>query len=296
MKLLENRACSFLILTVVYALAAAGGIASYLHFPFSPWLSLLLADILATVLTFAFSVALGNASVYDPYWSVQPLVIVAAFALRAPALGWGQILCLVTIFLWGIRLTANWAYTFHGLTHQDWRYTMLKEKTKALYPFVNFLGIHLVPTLIVYACTLPAVFLLTSGVAASPFSALFFALSLGAVLLQGTADCQMHAFRKRAQGGFIRVGVWKYSRHPNYLGEILMWWGVALACVCAMPERWYLCAGALMNTLLFLFVSIPLADARQARKPDFAAYKAQTRMLLPVKKRARQEAEEKAHP
>ena len=284
MKLSENRACSFFIVFLVYGLATASGILSYHYFPFAPYISLLLADILATVLTFAFSVALGNASVYDPYWSVQPLVIVLAFALRAPALGWLQILCIVTVFIWGVRLTANWAYTFRSLKHQDWRYTMLREKTKALYPFVNFLGIHLVPTLIVYGCTLPAVFLITSG-ATHPASAPFFALSLCAVLLQGTADCQMHAFRKKGTGSFIRVGVWKYSRHPNYLGEILMWWGVAIACVIAMPAKWYLCAGALMNTLLFLFVSIPLADNRQARKPDFAAYKAQTRMLLPIKKR-----------
>ena len=285
MKILENRACSFLIVTLIYALATASGIVSYLYFPFSPYINLLLADILATVLTFAFSVALGNASVYDPYWSVQPLVIALAFALRAPALGWLQILCIATIFIWGVRLTANWAYTFRSLRHQDWRYTMLKEKTKGLYPFVNFLGIHLVPTLIVYGCTLPAVFLISSGAASKPWSAPFFALSLCAVLLQGTADCQMHAFRKKGTGGFIRMGVWKYSRHPNYLGEILMWWGVAIACVIAMPAKWYLCAGALMNTLLFLFVSIPLADNRQARKPDFSAYKAQTRMLLPIKKR-----------
>ena len=293
MKILENRALSFVIVTLIYALATAGGIVSYLYFHFPFWVNLLLADILATVITFAFSVAFGNASVYDPYWSVQPLVILAAFALRAPALGWAQILCLVTVFLWGIRLTANWAYTFRSLKHQDWRYTMLKEKTKRLYPIVNFLGIHLVPTLVVYACTLPAVFLIERA-ASSPLSAPFFALSLCAVLLQGTADCQMHAFRKKGTGGFIRVGVWKYSRHPNYLGEILMWWGVALAVTCAIPHMWYLCTGALMNTFLFLFVSIPLADGRQSRKPDFAAYKAQTRMLLPIKKRVAAKNDEEA--
>lgn len=75
-----------------------------------------------------------------------------------------------------------------------------------------------------------------------------------------------------------------YSRHPNYLGEILMWWGIALPVVCAAPSAWFLVAGAVANTLLFFLVSIPMADGRQSRKEGFAEYKKQTRMLLPIRK------------
>lgn len=284
MKLLKNRVFSFIIVILVYLAATAIGVVSYIYLPFDFWLNLLLADIIATAFTFIFSVIFRNASVYDPYWSVQPIVIIIAFAIYAPELGAAQILPMVAIFIWGVRLTANWAYTFHGLEHQDWRYTMLKQTTGKMYPFVNFLGIHLVPTLIVYGCTLPAVFTLVYAPTFNAGSAVFFALSIAAVVLQGTADCQMHSFRKRRQGGFIRDGVWKYSRHPNYLGEILMWWGIALAFVCIMPEYWYLIAGAFANTLLFLFISIPLADRHQSRKDGFEEYKSATRMLLPVKR------------
>ena len=94
----------------------------------------------------------------------------------------------------------------------------------------------------------------------------------------------MHRFRKNRTGTFIRTGLWKYARHPNYLGEILMWWGVALAVISVYPSAWYLCAGAVANTILFLVVSIPMADNRQSKKEGFAEYKAATRMLLPVKK------------
>ena len=284
MKLLENRAFGFFIIALTYLVATTIAVATYLFLPFDFWLDLLLADIVATVFTFLISVIFSNASVYDPYWSVQPIVIMIAFAIEAPAFGAAQILPMIAILLWGVRLTANWAYTFRDLTSQDWRYTMLQEKTGKWYFLVNFLGIHLVPTLIVYGCTLPAVFTLVYSPAFNAGSAVFFAVSIGAVLLQGTADCQMHAFRKRKRKGFIRQGVWKYSRHPNYLGEIVMWWGVALACVCIMPTHWYLIAGAFANTLLFLFVSIPMADKHQARKPGFEEYKKATRMLLPIKK------------
>jgi len=191
---------------------------------------------------------------------------------------------LVAVFFWGVRLTANWAYTFHGLDHQDWRYTMLKEKTGVFYPLINFIGIHMVPTLIVYGCTVPAVYLFLNPAETNWGSFAGFFISVCAVILQGTADIQMHRFRKNRIGGFIRTGLWKYSRHPNYLGEILMWWGVGLGAVAVFPQKWYLLAGAAANTLLFLVVSIPMADGRQSKKAGFAEYKKQTRMLLPIKK------------
>ena len=102
--------------------------------------------------------------------------------------------------------------------------------------------------------------------------------------MQGIADIEMHAFRKNRDSAFIRRGLWKYSRHPNYLGEILMWWGIGLAVVVSAPEAWYLLAGAIANTALFFSVSIPMADGRQSKKEGFAEYKKATRMLLPIKK------------
>ena len=94
----------------------------------------------------------------------------------------------------------------------------------------------------------------------------------------------MQRHRKQKTGAFIRTGLWKYARHPNYLGELLMWWGVALGAVSVFPQMWHLCAGALANTILFFSVSIPMADGRQSKKEGFAEYKKATRMLLPIKK------------
>ncbi len=280
-KIKESRAASFVTVTLVYVIATAVGITIYNVLDYSWWLSLLMADVAATAVTFIFSIVFNNASVYDPYWSVQPPVILFAFFTTQKPTAFG-VLLLVAVSFWAIRLTANWAYTFSGLCHQDWRYTMLEEKTGAFYPFVNLLGIHMVPTLVVWGCILPAVYAILYGIRANLGSIIFICVSLLAALMQGVADVQMHAFRKKKSGTFIRTGLWKYSRHPNYLGEILMWWGVALAVVCAAPSAWYLVAGALANTVLFLAVSIPMADKRQSRKAGFAEYKAQTGMLLPI--------------
>ena len=278
-----DRKNSFFIITFIYVLTIIFGLGVYLVLPFSFWLNLLLADIAATAFIFIFSLILKNSSVYDPYWSVQPIIIGFAFLISNEITPL-KICLMFAITVWGIRLTANWAYTFKDLQHQDWRYTQLKEQTKKFYPIINFFGIHLFPTLVVYACFLPAVFLISSNIQGSIFSYLFIVLCLLSVLLQGVADCQMHNFRKTNQATFMRGGVWKYSRHPNYLAEILMWWGVGLCCVLSLEGQWYLLAGATLNTLMFLFVSIPLADKKLSKREGFLEYKKSTRMLLPIPK------------
>ena len=279
----NNRLFSFIIVTLVYVVATAIGIWTYNNCDFTLPIALLVADVSATVVTFAFSLIFKNASIYDPYWSVQPIVIVVCYALNGGVNLYGALILFV-ICLWGIRLTLNWAYTFQNLNHEDWRYRMLKEKTGAFYPIINFLGIHLVPTLVVYACVLPAVFVLNSTATLNVWSAIFLVVSLCAVVLQGVSDYEMHKFRKTRPTNFIRTGLWKYSRHPNYLGEILMWWGIGLSAVFSIGGAYYLITGAVLNTLLFAFVSIPMADKRQSKKEGFAEYKSQTRALLPIKK------------
>ena len=270
-----------MIILLIYLFAIVVGIFTYLALPYKLWLSILIADVVATAATFIFSIIFANASVYDPYWSVQPPVIITAIAVGKQLTPLGALL-IIAVWFWGIRLTLNWAYTFGGLEHQDWRYTMLKEKTGVFYPIINFLGIHLVPTLVVYTCIMPAVMAINNAAELTPLSVVFIILSICAAVMQGIADYQMQMFRKNKNGSFIRVGLWKHSRHPNYLGEILMWWGIGLACFSAMPEKYYILSGAILNTALFSFVSIPMAEKRQSKKPGFDEYKRETRVLLPI--------------
>ncbi len=281
----ESKTLSILLIASIYIMAAALGLGVYMLMPFAFWAKLLIADIACTVFVFIFSMIFKNASVYDPYWSVQPIVIVVFFAcghmITLPSL-----LLLISIIYWGIRLTGNWAYTFGGLKHQDWRYTKFENESGKIYPLINLAGIHLMPTLIVYLCTLPAVFVIRNELSANAGSVIGMAVCIGAATLQLFSDVQMQRYRKSGEHGLIRTGLWKYARHPNYLGEILMWWGVGIQAVSVMPDHWYLLAGALANTIMFFAVSIPLADKRQSQKPGYAEYKAATRSLLPIPKKA----------
>ena len=282
-KIRNSKTASILVIAGIYIVAACIGVWTYMLLPFSFWLKLLIADCAATVFVFFFSCVFKNASVYDPYWSVQPIVIAGCFAMLhnlTPA----TVLLLISIVYWGVRLTFNWAYCFGGLNHQDWRYTKLKNENGKVYPLLNLAGIHMMPTLIVYLCTLPAVFAIREEHQANIGSMIGTVICIGAATLQLFADMQMQKYRRSGENGLIRTGLWKNARHPNYLGEILMWWGIAVQAVSVMPSRWWLIAGALANTVMFFTVSIPMADKRQSAKPGYAEYKAATRSLLPIPK------------
>lgn len=278
----------YCIILICYIIAAGIGTVLYLHIEGALWFRLLAADAAATLFIWIASYVFGNASIYDPYWSVQPIIILTLLMIQGGSYDIGTILICAVILFWGIRLTANWAYTFKGLRRQDWRYDLIKEKTGRFYQIVNLLGIQLMPTFIVYLCTLPAAYYIVHRSTFHAASIIGLLVSLAGAVLQMAADIQMHAFRKsRAdRSRLIRTGLWKYSRHPNYLGELLMWWGVYLTMLPSHRELWYLILGAAMNTLLFLFISIPMAEKHLAGyKEGYEEYRSATRMLLPVPKK-----------
>jgi steroid 5-alpha reductase family enzyme len=265
-------------------------------------LRVLVADVAATVLVFISSlIFFRNASIYDPYWSVAPPVIFTALVIYSGGINFAGIFLLIAVWFWGVRLTANWAYTFKNLATQDWRYDNFKAKFPRAYQAISFFGIMLFPTLIVYLCMLPgmaiivdvSLFSVSSTSIATATSASLNAITLvglvisvGAATLQMTADFQMHRFRGRKTDNrqIIRDGLWKNSRHPNYLGEILMWWGVYIMMLSISPQLWFLGIGALANTLMFLTVSIPMADKRNCSlRSDWDAYRDQTNRLIPIK-------------
>ena len=282
-----SRLQSYLTITLYYMAAAVLGIWVFQAVDAALWLSLLIADLSATLFIWLASLILNNASVYDPYWSVQPPIILGLTLYFFGETEIGSFLLVLAVLFWGARLSINWMITFEGLHQQDWRYDQLEQMSKGFFPLVNLLGIQIMPTLIVYACLLPGFYYLVRGGGLNLGTVFGLLTIIGGTTLEMVADYQMQKFRKEREDRsmLIRRGVWTHSRHPNYLGEISVWWGVYLVMLSIYPDLWYLGMGALINTGLFLFISIPMAEKHLASfKKDFESYQEETRMLLPIPK------------
>jgi steroid 5-alpha reductase family enzyme len=278
------KGMTWVIVAYVAAFAAA---VLFGHFsPVSdPLLLAVLADLVATFVVFGFSVRFNNSSFYDAYWSVAPVPIVLWWAAWV---GGGNpvraALIVGLISLWAVRLTLNWATGWAGLTHEDWRYVNLRKQTGAGYWAVSLLGLHLFPTLMVLAGLWPAFVATTSPAPLGLLDGLGLVVMLGAVVLEGTADAQLRSFRGRVQDpqANIEEGLWRWSRHPNYLGEMLFWWGLAIFAIGVDPHNLPTIAGACAMTAMFLFVSIPMMEKRMVeRRPVYASYIQRVPMVVP---------------
>jgi len=90
-----------------------------------------------------------------------------------------------------------------------------------------------------------------------------------------------HIKNPENRGKIIKTGLWRYSRHPNYFGEVVVWWGVYLI-ACSIKWGWVTFYSALGITLLIRFVSgVPFLEKKYADRPDFIEYKKETNCFVP---------------
>ena len=286
----NKKALGLFIMFLVYltAIAAATGMFFLLnHFHFHFLLNVLICDVVATVVVWFFGVIFKTASMYDPYWSVQTLFFYIGLLIYFNNFNFWTIIPLIALTIYSIRLTGNFILGFHDLTYVDWRYVMLKEKSGKLFQLVNLFGICMFPTLVVYGASLP-IFVYASLTEFSYLDMIGTIIILGGVFLEFIADWQMKIFIKyrTSKSLVIDYGLWKYSRHPNYLGEISIWFGVALILIIHNPTYWYFIFGAVINLLMFLFISIPMEEKHMlSYKPQLKEYIQTTSMLLLLPRR-----------
>lgn len=248
----------------------------------------LVADVVATVVIFAFSLRYRNSSFYDPYWSVIPPLLMLYWMFCFPAslesarVWW----MLVLVWAWGIRLTANWSLYWPGLHHEDWRYPLVRERAGRFAIPADFMGIHMFPTVQVFLGCLPI--LLVVQHPDKPMGwldILAIAVTAGAIVIEMLADIQLHRFiETRKPGQLMDQGLWAWSRHPNYFGEISFWVGLMLFGLAVAPDQWWwICPGAVSMIIMFVFVSVPFLDNRSLeRRPEYADYMRRVSALIPL--------------
>ncbi|HEU0002256.1 MAG TPA: DUF1295 domain-containing protein [Ktedonobacteraceae bacterium] len=280
---------AFLLVIAAYVLAGAAAVGVGIWFRAQPPVVVVaLADLAATIVIFVFSVIISNSSMYDPYWSVVPVPIALFWLLQPGSNGFANprhVLIFALLCLWAIRLTTNWAMQWRGLGHEDWRYRDIRKQTGVFYWPASFLGIHLMPTVLVFLGSLALWPTLSDRNAQLTWLDVVAALVvLSAVLIEGTADWQMRRFRRKpgAARQVIPPGLWSLSRHPNYFGEVLFWWGLYLFVPLAYPNFWWVIIGPLTILLLFLGASIPLMERHLlAGHPTYKEYQKRVSAFFP---------------
>lgn len=281
-----DRTTSFTAVLWVYVLALAVG--TWVAVDLSDWHPLgqmLWADIAATGAVFLCAFSLNNTSTYDPYWSVAPFPIALWFFAPHGGVPGREWLVAALLLVWGARLTNNFARGWPGLHHEDWRYDTYRSYGPFLYWPISLFGLHLVPTLTVYAAMLP-VWAASEGTAPlGPVTWLGAAICVASVILAEVADVQLMRFRDSnpPSDAVLDTGLWAVVRNPNYLGEIGFWWGLWLIGFGAGWVYIWTVVGPMLVTGLFVQISIPLKERRMAerRGENWSFYVNRTPRLIP---------------
>ena len=252
------------------------------------WLGLFGTCILgvAMLLTVVFGYAHSKKryDVIDVFWGPAILLSTVIALLTTRSVSPAAWVVTVMVALWALRLASHIGRRFWRSTTQDPRYTRLIDAMPlSARPLHIYLRIYLVQALLAVMVSVAPIVVMTSAVSTSVWVPLGVAIWCVGVIYEAVADRQLAYFltRSHASGAVMKTGLWRYSRHPNYFGEIVIWWGVWVMS-CASPYALVALVSPLLMTMLLMFVSgVPQAEARMNTKPDWQTYKASTPVLVP---------------
>lgn len=193
------------------------------------------------------------------------------------------LLVTLLVTIWGIRLSAHIAQraigkpedTRYATWRASWRYPALRSYVQVFLLQGVLLFIVASPILLIHAADHPPLGLL---------DLVGMTVWLTGFLFEVIGDAQLAAFLRvpENRGTIMDRGLWCYSRHPNYFGEVTLWWGIGLM---ALSVPWGVAAliGPLTITILILFVSgVPLLERKYANRADFQVYKRRTSIFFPL--------------
>jgi steroid 5-alpha reductase family enzyme len=268
---MKQKVKDLLYILVIYTIALAAAILTLKYTPIDNILwKTALADGVAMIIVFLFSMRNNNSSIYDPYWSAAPIFIVIYWLFNSGQIDFYYKIIWGLITIWGIRLTWNWILRWDGLFDEDWRYVNIRKKTGKFYWPVSFIAIHLLPTILVFAGLVPIYYLFNSNYSTptSWFTVIAVLFTLGGIYLEKTSDDALrdHIKSGRSKTELIQKGFWLFFKYPNYMGEVGFWWGLYFTAIAVDQLLYWTIFGPVSITLLFYFISIPMMKKRLSKK------------------------------
>lgn len=249
------------------------------------WLSGLIAILLFQVALWLTSLLLRDSSIVDIFWGPLFLLASLVYAWQGDGFAPRSRLLLVLIAIWGLRLGGhillrNWG---HG---EDFRYRTWREQHGAAYWWVSFFQVYLLQGLLAWLISVPLV-----AVHLSPTPDHWHWLDgLGLLLwsvgffFEAVGDWQLRRFKANPahRGQVMDRGLWRYTRHPNYFGDALLWWGIGLFALATTGGWWTLLGPAIMTWLLLRVSGVAMLERTLVEtRPAYRDYIARTSSFLP---------------
>lgn len=242
----------------------------------------LLSALGLTTLVWVGSVRLRDASLIDRFWGLGFVVVTLVWWGLA---GWPPhgLWIVLPVLVWGLRLSAfiTWRNWGHG---EDARYTEMRAgRSPAAFAARSLVTVFWLQGALVAIIGLPMLAVVRTDSLSLPLASIGLLAWAAGVLFEAVADAQMARFRAEPgnRGAVMDRGLWRYSRHPNYFGEIVVWIGYALLGLAA--GGWWAVPSALLMVILILRVSgVTLLERHLHRsRPAYADYVRRTNALIP---------------
>lgn len=234
--------------------------------------------------TWLLSLVLRNASIVDIVWGLGFVVVAWVTRLTADGDTARQNLLTVLVTLWGLRLALHLARRNigHG---EDFRYVLMRRKYGDRFPLVSLVTVFAFQGLMMWVVSLPVQLgQADGGVSVGPLAAFGVMLWLVGFLFEAVGDAQLARFKKDPSnaGKVMDRGLWSLTRHPNYFGDAVQWWGIGVIAAEAGTAAIGLVGPALMTYLLMRVSGVPMLERGMAkRRPGYEDYVRRTSAFFP---------------
>jgi len=246
------------------------------------WITLALCLTLMSALWLP-SLVLRDVSIVDIFWApVFAIVGGATIWLEGGAQlsGW---ITQTLVTLWALRLGGHILIRRWKSGKEDHRYTAIRRKFGARFPLLSLPVVFWLQGLLLWVISWPLQVAVTA-IGTTPLLLAGWLMTAAGVLVEALADAQLTAFRSQRgnEGRVLDTGLWRFSRHPNYFGDFLIWWGFFLAGIAAGAPWWTVLAPIVMSALLLHFSGVGLMeDTITERRPDYRRYIQRTSAFFP---------------
>ncbi len=233
-------------------------------------------------LWFIISLIIKRNDYADIAWGLGYVVLCGYHALTKP-IHPVLVVCYVLILIWGVRLSV-FLYQRNSRKTEDFRYLQWRKEWGKNFHWRSYLQVYVLQALFLLIIISPVLFAISV-----PDSSWSWYTIIGVIIWaigfywQSVGDYQLRQFirQRQTKEEVLQTGLWRYSRHPNYFGEVTMWWGLYLI-IWHLPGSWPFVIGPLTITWLIRYVSgVPMLERRYRNNPTFQDYKKRVPVLIP---------------